>query len=121
MSAHLQWMVVRNCSSFLIKRHKQTYGTEPNNLKALNSFHYKGLIHHKTVGVESAADGKGVVVVMKRRSGSYTMPWSSGIYPKDASIFQYPQISVIYIRKLNNKNHISIDAGKDFTKSTTHL
>uniref|UniRef100_A0A8D1I1I9 Large ribosomal subunit protein eL28 n=1 Tax=Sus scrofa TaxID=9823 RepID=A0A8D1I1I9_PIG len=69
MSAHLQWMVVRNCSSFLIKRHKQTYGTEPNNLKALNSFHYNGLIHYKTVGVESAADGKGVVVVMKRRSG----------------------------------------------------
>uniref|UniRef100_A0A8D0HYA5 Large ribosomal subunit protein eL28 n=1 Tax=Sus scrofa TaxID=9823 RepID=A0A8D0HYA5_PIG len=69
MSAHLQRMVVRNCSSFLIKRHKQTYGTEPNNLKALNSFHYNGLIHYKTVGVESAADGKGVVVVMKQRSG----------------------------------------------------
>uniref|UniRef100_A0A8D1LEY1 Large ribosomal subunit protein eL28 n=1 Tax=Sus scrofa TaxID=9823 RepID=A0A8D1LEY1_PIG len=62
MSAHLQRMVVRNCSSFLVKRHKQTYGTEPNNLKALNSFRYNGLIHHKTVGVESAADGKGVVV-----------------------------------------------------------
>jgi hypothetical protein len=27
MSAHLQWMVVRNCSSFLIKRNKQTYST----------------------------------------------------------------------------------------------
>uniref|UniRef100_A0A8D1SGY7 Large ribosomal subunit protein eL28 n=1 Tax=Sus scrofa TaxID=9823 RepID=A0A8D1SGY7_PIG len=69
MSAHLQWMVVRNCSSFLIKRNKQTYSTEPNNLKARNSFRYNGLIHHKTVGVEPAADGKGVVVVMKRRSG----------------------------------------------------
>lgn len=108
MSAHLQWMVVRNCSSFLIKRNKQTYSTvsrarppgpcwggasssrgregasaclpgsvhhpappsqEPNNLKARNSFRYNGLIHRKTVGVEPAADGKGVVVVMKRRSG----------------------------------------------------
>lgn len=59
MSAHLQWMVVRNCSSFLIKRHKQTYGTEPNNLKALNSFHYNGLIHHKTVGVERWQTAKG--------------------------------------------------------------
>nr|KAF6407923.1 ribosomal protein L28 [Molossus molossus] len=68
MSAHLQWMVVRNCSSFLIKRNKQTYSTEPNNLKARNSFRYNGLIHRKTVGVEPAADGKGVVVVMKRRS-----------------------------------------------------
>uniref|UniRef100_A0A2R9AQJ5 Large ribosomal subunit protein eL28 n=1 Tax=Pan paniscus TaxID=9597 RepID=A0A2R9AQJ5_PANPA len=54
MSAHLQWMVVRNCSSFLIKRKN----TEPNNLKARNSF---------TVGVEPAADSRGVVV-MKRRS-----------------------------------------------------
>uniref|UniRef100_A0A2K5QJG3 Large ribosomal subunit protein eL28 n=1 Tax=Cebus imitator TaxID=2715852 RepID=A0A2K5QJG3_CEBIM len=62
MSAHLQWMVVRNCSSFLIKRNKQTYSTEPNNLKARNSFRYNGLIHRKTVGVEPAADGKGVVV-----------------------------------------------------------
>ncbi|XP_018871022.1 large ribosomal subunit protein eL28 isoform X1 [Gorilla gorilla gorilla] len=69
MSAHLQWMVVRNCSSFLIKRNKQTYSTEPNNLKARNSFRYNGLIHRKTVGVEPAADGKGVVVVIKRRSG----------------------------------------------------
>lgn len=69
MSAHLQWMVVRNCSSFLIKRNHQTYSTEPNNLKARNSFRYNGLIHRKTVGVEPAADGKGVVVVLKKRAG----------------------------------------------------
>uniref|UniRef100_A0A2K5N5L7 Large ribosomal subunit protein eL28 n=1 Tax=Cercocebus atys TaxID=9531 RepID=A0A2K5N5L7_CERAT len=51
MSAHLQWMVVRNCPGFLIKRNKQTYSTEPNNLKARNSFRYNGLIRCKTVGV----------------------------------------------------------------------
>uniref|UniRef100_A0A8D0L7M0 Large ribosomal subunit protein eL28 n=1 Tax=Sphenodon punctatus TaxID=8508 RepID=A0A8D0L7M0_SPHPU len=67
MSAHLQWMVVRNNSSFLIKRNKQTYSTEPNNLKARNSFRYNGLIHRKTVGVEPAADGKGILVVLKQR------------------------------------------------------
>ncbi|PNJ03044.1 RPL28 isoform 4 [Pongo abelii] len=76
MSAHLQWMVVRNCSSFLIKRNKQTYSTEPNNLKARNSFRYNGLIHRKTVGVEPAADGKGVVVVIKRRSGEFCLVWA---------------------------------------------
>ncbi|TKS84819.1 60S ribosomal protein L28 [Collichthys lucidus] len=27
MSSHLQWMVIRNCSSFLIKRNGQTYST----------------------------------------------------------------------------------------------
>ncbi|XP_004414185.1 PREDICTED: 60S ribosomal protein L28-like [Odobenus rosmarus divergens] len=51
------------------RKNKQTYSTEPNNLKACNSFRYNGLIHRKTGGVEPAADGKGVLVVMKRRSG----------------------------------------------------
>nr|AFK10561.1 60S ribosomal protein L28-like protein [Callorhinchus milii] len=69
MSSHLQWMVIRNCSSFLIKRNKQVYSTEPNNLKARNSFRYNGLIHRKTEGVEPAADGKGIVVVLKKRAG----------------------------------------------------
>lgn len=30
MSSHLQWMVIRNCSSFLIKRNGQTYSTVSN-------------------------------------------------------------------------------------------
>ncbi|XP_066897766.1 large ribosomal subunit protein eL28-like [Kogia breviceps] len=68
MSVHLQWMIMLNCSSFLIKRSKQTYSTEPNNRKACSSFRYNRCIHRRTVGVEPAADGKGVVVVMKRRS-----------------------------------------------------
>uniref|UniRef100_A0A452E412 Large ribosomal subunit protein eL28 n=1 Tax=Capra hircus TaxID=9925 RepID=A0A452E412_CAPHI len=50
MAAHLQLMVLRNCSSFLIKGNKQMYRAEPNNLKACNSFRYNGLIHCKTVG-----------------------------------------------------------------------
>lgn len=43
---------------------------EPNNLKARNSFRFNGLVHKKTVGVQPAADGKGVVVVLKKRRGS---------------------------------------------------
>lgn len=54
---------------------------EPNNLKARNSFRYNGLIHRKTVGVEPAADGKGVVVVMKRRSGERPFPRGAGWFP----------------------------------------
>uniref|UniRef100_A0A2K5RY04 Large ribosomal subunit protein eL28 n=1 Tax=Cebus imitator TaxID=2715852 RepID=A0A2K5RY04_CEBIM len=66
ISAHLQWMVTRNCSGFLIKRNKQTYSNEPSNLKARNSFHYNGLIRRKTVVVEPAADGKDVLVASGR-------------------------------------------------------
>merc|ERR1712168_892987 len=69
MSSHLQWMVIRNCSSFLLKRNGQTYSTEPNNLKSKNSFRFNGLVHKKTVGVQPAADGKGIVVVLKKRKG----------------------------------------------------
>uniref|UniRef100_A0AAQ5Z5C0 Large ribosomal subunit protein eL28 n=1 Tax=Amphiprion ocellaris TaxID=80972 RepID=A0AAQ5Z5C0_AMPOC len=71
MSSHLQWMVIRNCSSFLIKRNGQTYSTEANNLKSRNSFRFNGLVHKKTVGVQPAADGKGVVVVLKKRRGQH--------------------------------------------------
>ncbi|XP_072828147.1 large ribosomal subunit protein eL28-like [Vicugna pacos] len=85
MSARLQWTVVQNCSSFLIKRSKQAYSPEPNNLKARNSFHYDGLIHRKTVGVEPAADGKGVSVVMKWRS-------------------RQPKLATFYVRTTTNKN-----------------
>ncbi|XP_045339798.1 60S ribosomal protein L28-like [Leopardus geoffroyi] len=73
------WMVVQNCSSFLIKRNKQTHNTELNNLKARN-YCYSGLIHHKTVSVELVADGKGVVVAMKGKS-SQQKPATSSLWP----------------------------------------
>ncbi|EPY82680.1 ribosomal protein L28-like protein [Camelus ferus] len=57
-SAHLQWMVLRDCPSFLIKRNKQTYSTKPNDLKAHSSFCYDKLIPCKTVGVEPRAKNR---------------------------------------------------------------
>ena len=44
---------------------------------------------------------------------------TKGLYPRDARILQYPQISVIHhINKLKNKSHmiISIEAEKAFDK-----
>nr|ABW90360.1 putative ribosomal protein L28 [Sipunculus nudus] len=67
MSADLAWMVIRNNSSFLLKGSKTTFSREPNNLKSKNSFRYNGLIHKKTVGVEPASDGKGVVLVTRNQ------------------------------------------------------
>nr|XP_033775899.1 60S ribosomal protein L28-like [Geotrypetes seraphini] len=57
------------CSSFLIKRNKQIYSTEPNNLKSRNLYCYNGLINCKMVGVEPGADGKGIVIVLRKRAG----------------------------------------------------
>merc|ERR1712012_989568 len=78
MSADLQWMVIRNNSSFLLKGSGQTFSREANNLKARNSFRFNGLVQKKTVGIEAAADGKGVVLVTKnarnqsKPAGSHT-------------------------------------------------
>ncbi|VFV37161.1 60s ribosomal protein l28-like [Lynx pardinus] len=55
MSAHLQWMVMQNRSSFLIKGNKQMYNPLPNNLKARNSFFYDGMINHKTTNKNAQA------------------------------------------------------------------
>jgi large subunit ribosomal protein L28e len=38
-------------------------------LRARNSFRYNGLINRKTIGVEPAKDGKGVVLVTKKGGG----------------------------------------------------
>nr|CAB3265716.1 60S ribosomal protein L28-like [Phallusia mammillata] len=66
MSAHLQWMVIRNNSCFLMKRNKTQFTKEPNNLKNKNSFRFNGLVHKKTVGVEAAENGKGVILITKK-------------------------------------------------------
>ncbi|XP_065068623.1 large ribosomal subunit protein eL28-like [Rhopilema esculentum] len=69
MSADLQWMLIRNNSCFLVKSLGMTLTKEPNNIKKLNCFKGNGLVHSKAVSVEAAADGKGVVLSMKRKQG----------------------------------------------------
>merc|ERR1712226_553860 len=71
MSADLQWMIIRNNSSTLLKgKAAHTFSREANNLKSRNSFRFNGLIHKKSVGVEAASDGKGVVLVTKNSGSS---------------------------------------------------
>lgn len=65
-SPDLQWLIIRNNSSFLLKGNGQTYSREQNNLKSKNSFRYNGLVNRQTVGVVPAKDGKGVVLVTKK-------------------------------------------------------
>ncbi|XP_038063865.1 60S ribosomal protein L28-like isoform X2 [Patiria miniata] len=70
----LQWMIIRNNSCFLKKGNGLTFSSEPNNLKNKNTFKFNGLIHRKTVGIEAAKDGKGVVLVTKKIRGVANKP-----------------------------------------------
>ena len=69
MSAELQWLLIRNSSSFLIRRKGVSFTTEPHNLKNKNSFKYCGLVNRKTIGVTYADPRKktGIVMTTKRR------------------------------------------------------
>ncbi|CAK1542663.1 unnamed protein product [Leptosia nina] len=70
MSAHLNWMIIRNNNAFLVKKRniKKPFSKEPNNVTNLNAFRYNGLIHKKTVGVveNENPSRKGFTVVYKK-------------------------------------------------------
>merc|ERR1712221_1892 len=70
MSAELCWSIIRNNSCFLKKSHGLTLTKEPNNLTGINSFKYNGLVNKKTVGVEAAPSGKGVVLALRKSKGA---------------------------------------------------
>lgn len=67
MSAELQWECVRKFNCFQVKRNGVTFSTERGNLKNINSFKYSGLVHPRSVRVESAG-AKGGVVISRRRT-----------------------------------------------------
>merc|ERR1712154_601898 len=83
-SADLSWLVIRNSSSFLLKRNRQNLTREPNNLKGKNSFRYSGIVQGQTVGVEPCKDGKGVTLVTRKGKGlrkprNTTPVWTSSV------------------------------------------
>uniref|UniRef100_A0A1B0DIX5 Large ribosomal subunit protein eL28 n=1 Tax=Phlebotomus papatasi TaxID=29031 RepID=A0A1B0DIX5_PHLPP len=67
-SSHLNWLIVRNCNSYLLKKRNipKPFSTERNNLTNLSSYRYSGLVHHKTLAV-LPADKKGFTVVYKKK------------------------------------------------------
>ena len=70
MSADLQWAILRNHSSFLVKKRKGTQGeltSEPGNLTQINSFKFSGLANNKVVGV--TLDNKKVTLTTKKLKG----------------------------------------------------
>ena len=71
MSSDICWSIIRKNSCFLVKSHTQgiTLTRETNNLSARNAFNQNGLVNKKTVGVEAAEDGKGLVLTLKNKKG----------------------------------------------------
>merc|ERR1712008_594525 len=68
VSSEVMWGVIRNSSSFLLKKRgvKKPFSTEPCNLTNRNAMRYNGLVNAKAVGITAAADNKGFVVTTKR-------------------------------------------------------
>ncbi|VVC98879.1 60S ribosomal protein L28 [Leptidea sinapis] len=73
MSAHLNWMIIRNNNAFLVKKRniKKPFSKETNNVTNLNSFRYNGLIHKKSVGVVEIPSRKGFTVVYKKARATH--------------------------------------------------
>ena len=85
VSADVLWSCVRDQSCHLLKRGASRrsgmgkkgghFTMEPNNLTGINSFKYSGLANSKTVGIEPAKEGKGIVLTTKsRKDGKIRKP-----------------------------------------------
>merc|ERR1719507_1011022 len=68
VSSDIAWAVIRNNSSFLLKKRgvKKPFSTEPCNLTNRNTQRHNGLVNSKVVGISATADNKGFVMTTKR-------------------------------------------------------
>ncbi|GAB6021905.1 60S ribosomal protein L28 [Chamberlinius hualienensis] len=73
MSADLQWMIIRNTNSYLVKKRNisKPFNKHPHNLTNLHSFKYDGLVRDKFVAIEPAPGNKGIVLVSKKSKLRY--------------------------------------------------
>ena len=64
VSSDIAWAVIRNNSSFLLKKRgvKKPFSTEPCNLTKRNTQRHNGLVNSKAVDISATADNKGWVV-----------------------------------------------------------
>ncbi|KAK6112133.1 Ribosomal L28e family protein [Brugia pahangi] len=80
VSADIQWQVIRKTSSFLRRQRgiPKHFSRERFNIKGVNSIRFNGLVHRKGLDIQAASDGKGIVVVMKKRGKTF-FPAKSGV------------------------------------------
>ncbi|KAG0233126.1 60S ribosomal protein L28 [Actinomortierella wolfii] len=67
-SADLTWLLIKDNNSFLVKRNGVQFSSEANNLLNKNSFKYSGLANNKTIGIQAAPSGRGIVLSTKKVS-----------------------------------------------------
>lgn len=67
-SADLQWQLIRENHSFLVKRDGILLSAEPANLSNRHSFKFSGLVNNKTVAVNADKAGK-ITLVTRKTSG----------------------------------------------------
>merc|ERR1711881_203869 len=73
VSSDIAWAVIRNNSSFLLKKRgvKKPFSTEPCNLTNRNTQRHNGLVNSKVVGISATADNKGFVLTTKRAKSAH--------------------------------------------------
>jgi len=59
MSSDLQWLLLRNYNSFVVKRVPEgpVFSREPGNLRNLHSHKYSGLTNEKTIDISESSEG----------------------------------------------------------------
>jgi len=69
-SADVQWQLLRNNHSFLVKRDGHVFSAEPLNLANKHSYKYSGLVNPKVVGVVASkkTGGKKTISLVTRSS-----------------------------------------------------
>nr|ABI52706.1 60S ribosomal protein L28 [Argas monolakensis] len=72
VSRTYRWMVVRNCSSFLVKKRniKKWFSTDPLNPKGVYANRFAGTIKKRALTVEPHSSGKGVTFVYLAHKGA---------------------------------------------------
>merc|ERR1712224_271266 len=76
-SADLKWMLVKDNTSFLVKKNGVEFTSEPGNLMNINTYKYSGLANNKTVDLSVNKDGAIEVAIMKKKAADERKPASS--------------------------------------------
>ncbi|XP_070500989.1 large ribosomal subunit protein eL28 [Chironomus tepperi] len=79
-SSHLNWLIVRDHNSFMLKQRNipKPFSKEQNNLMNVSTFRYSGIVHPHTIGITPSVDKKGVIFAYKKAKKMYKPAESTG-------------------------------------------